>query len=135
MTLVLRLHLRCGIATGLGWRIVPGLDIGTTKDDEESIAHQINCGSNKEHNTPLLYIFLQKGKYIIKLVFSIKNKSKLKTYLIGNNESDKKWGNDAHNVAHAVCDAHQDSGKVWRQINMIYLEANITGAIETDSYS
>lgn len=67
---MLRLDLGRRVASGLGSRIVPGLHTGTTEDDEETVAHQVNCGGNEEDHTPLFHIVLQ-GKVNCMVIYPI----------------------------------------------------------------
>lgn len=55
LRLSLCLHLSCGV-----FRIIPGLHIGSAEDDEYSVAHKIDGRGYKEHDAPLMNIFLWK---------------------------------------------------------------------------
>lgn len=130
---MLRLDLGRRVASGLGSGIVPGLHTSTTEDDEETVAHQVNCGRNEEDHTPLFHIVLQ-GKVDRILISPVNQLIRNSTYLVGYNEADQEWRNDTHNVSHAVGNAHQSAGKVGRQINVIQLESEVAGAVETDRH-
>lgn len=55
------------------------------------------------------------------------------SYWIGEQTANQQWCDNAHDVGRAIGDAHQGAAVVWRQVEVINLEAQVRGSVDADS--
>lgn len=126
----------CLHTVGIELGRVPPLRLRASKDYEEQIAQEVEEGSDEEHNAPLVHgAFFLGGEGGEGLVHSQEKRRCLVTYHIGYDETNDQGCHGAHDIGSSIGDAHQGAGIVWRQINVIHLEAQVGGSTDAHGQS
>ena len=55
------------------------------------------------------------------------------TYIVFREGSSEVWPEESKKICASGCDAHQGSGKVWRQLHVIHLEVQKNFGIQADN--
>lgn len=107
---------------------VPPLHLRASKYDEEKIAQEVEGGSQQEHQSPLSYACLKIKTRVNWDSLPYQGQS---THLIDDNLSHDHWCDSTHHVCRTIRNAHQGSGVIRGQIDVVHLEAQIGGSADS----